>query len=283
MRADWPLVRARLSIDYPTRPRVLVDAGLEVRPGEIVGLVGSSGSGKSSFALAVLRLLEFKGGRASGTIWFKGKDLMEAPEREMRGLRGREIAFVPQSPSSYLNPAVRIVDQLEEAWRAHRSGSRRAATEAIAAAIAQVGLPGDPWFLRRFPGEVSVGQAQRVLIAMAILHRPSLLIADEPTSSLDAISQAGILQLLSRLNKELGMGILYISHDLLSIAGFCHRMAILHEGRIVECTETAAIFNAPQHWYTKKLIAALPKPPGSGAGFQSRPEAPGPRLVGWGR
>ena len=284
MRADWPLLRARLSIDYPARPQVLADAGLEVRAGEIVGLVGSSGSGKSSFALAVLRLLEFKGGRASGAIWFKGKDLMQTSEREMRSLRGREIAFVAQSPTSYLNPAVRIVEQLKEAWRAHRSGSRDAAMGAICAAIEQVGLPGEPWFLKRFPGEVSVGQAQRVLIAMAILHRPSLLIADEPTSSLDAISQAGILRLLSSLNEELGMGILYISHDLLSIAGFCHRLAILHEGRIVECAETAAIFSAPQHWYTRQLIAALPMPPRfSGDGFNSRPKTAGPRLVGGGR
>ena len=284
MKTDWPLLRVRLSIGYPARPRAVADAGFEVRPGEILGLVGASGSGKSSLALAILRLLEFKGGRASGSIWFRGRDLMQVSGREMRGLRGREMAFVPQSPSSYLNPAVRIVDQMEEAWRAHRAGSRRESGEAVSTAIQLVGLPADPWFLRRFPGEVSVGQAQRVLIAMAILHRPSLLIADEPTSSLDAISQAGVLRLLSRLNKELEMGILYISHDLLSIAGFCHRVAILQEGRIVECAETAAIFDAPEHWYTRQLIAALPTLPRfSKNRVNCRPGTLGPRLVGGGK
>lgn len=258
---DWPLLRLRLSITYPDRPHVLNEASLEVRPGEIVGLVGSSGSGKSSLALALLRLLDFKGGQARGSAWFKGMDLMRLSEREMRSLRGREIAFVPQSPTSFLNPAVRIFDQMAEAWKAHRGGSRDAAAAAVARAIEQVGLPADRSFLRRFPGQISVGQAQRVLIAMAILHRPALLIADEPTSSLDLISQAEVLRLLSRLSRILGMGILYISHDLLSIAGFCHRVAILHEGRIVEFAETTAVFERPQHLYTKQLIAALPMPP----------------------
>jgi peptide/nickel transport system ATP-binding protein len=261
MRMARPLLSIRLSIDYPARPCVLNEAALEVRPGEVVGLVGSSGSGKSSLALALLRLLEFKGGHARGNVWFKGEDLMRLPEREMRSLRGREIAFVPQSPTSFLNPAVRIFDQMTEAWRAHQRGDRRAVADGVARAIEQVGLPTDRSFLRRFPGEVSVGQAQRVLIAMAILHRPALLIADEPTSSLDLISQAEVLRLLSRLSRTLGMGILYISHDLLSIAGFCHRVAILHEGRIVEFAGTAAVFERPEHPYTRQLIAALPIPP----------------------
>jgi ABC-type dipeptide/oligopeptide/nickel transport system ATPase component len=254
----YPLLHIRLSIDYPGRPRVLDDAMLDVRPGEIVGLVGESGSGKSSLALALLRLLDLKGGRASGNIWFKERDLMRAGEREMRSIRGKEIAFVPQSPSSYLNPALRLGDQMAEAWRAHQKGSRAGVERAVCRAIEQVGLPGERAFLRRYPGEVSVGQAQRVLIAMAVLHLPGLLIADEPTSSLDLISQADVLRLLSRLNRELGMGILYISHDLLSIAGFCDRVAILHEGRIVEFRETDAVFEAPEHPYTKALIGALP-------------------------
>jgi ABC-type glutathione transport system ATPase component len=261
MRTDWPLLRIRLTIDYPAKPRVLDDTGFEVRPGEIVGLVGSSGSGKSSLALALLRLLEFKGGSVSGTIWFNGRDLMRLSERDMRRMRGREIAFVPQSPDSYLNPAVRIVEQMTEAWNAHHEGSAGTAAGAIAEAIEQVGLPKEREFLRRYPGEISVGQAQRVLVAMAILHHPALLIADEPTSSLDAISQAEILRLLARLNRKLGMGILYISHDLPSVVSFCDRVAILHEGRIVEFGETAAVFEAPEHPYTRELIGALPIPP----------------------
>jgi ABC-type dipeptide/oligopeptide/nickel transport system ATPase component len=237
---------------------MLDDAMLDVRPGEIVGLVGESGSGKSSLALALLRLLDLKGGRASGSIWFNGRDLMRSGERELRSIRGKEIAFVPQSPVSYLNPALRLGDQMAEAWRAHQRGSRADVEREVRRAIAQVGLPADPTFLKRYPGEVSVGQAQRVLIAMAVLHYPSLLIADEPTSSLDLISQKDVLGLLSRLNRDLGMGILYISHDLPSILGFCDRVAILYQGRIVEFAKTDAVFEAPEHPYTQLLIGALP-------------------------
>lgn len=258
---EAPLLQIRLSIGYRAKPRVLNEAALEVRSGEIVGLVGSSGSGKSTLALALLRLLQFKSGQTCGTILFDGTDLMRLPEREMRRLRGRKIAFVPQSPTSFLNPAVRIFDQMAEAWKAHAGGSRGAVAAGVKRAIEQVGLPTDRSLLGRFPGEVSVGQAQRVLIAMAILHRPSLLIADEPTSSLDLISQAEVLRLLSRLNRSMGMGILYISHDLLSIAGLCHRVAILHEGEIVEFAGTADIFERPRHPYTRQLIGALPAPP----------------------
>jgi ABC-type dipeptide/oligopeptide/nickel transport system ATPase component len=256
-----PLLQVRLAIDYPGRPRVLDDAELDVRHGEIVGLVGSSGSGKSSMALAILRLLDAKGGRAQGSIWFQDSELMHAGEREMRALRGRSISFVPQSPASFLNPAMRIDAQLHEAWKAHQRGTRAQMERNVRESIEQVGLPGDHGFLHRYPSEVSVGQAQRVLIAMAILHKPALLIADEPTSSLDVISQAEVLRLLARLNRELGMAILYISHDLLSIANFSNRVAILAAGRIVEFAETAAVFNSPQHPYTRELIAAIPEPP----------------------
>ncbi len=258
MMSTAPLLHLRLSIDYPSRPRVLDGVELDIQPGEIVGLVGLSGSGKSSLALAILRLLDLKGGRVRGAIRFRGGDLMQASEREMRSVRGGEIAFVPQSPVAALNPAVRIAGQMFEAWNAHNRGSRAEMERSVQSAITAVGLPGDAGFLRRYPGEVSVGQAQRVLIAMAILNRPRLLIADEPTSSLDVISQAGIQRLLVRLNRELEMAILYISHDLASIAGFCGRVAILHEGRIVEFEETGAIFQAPRHPCTRSLMAAIP-------------------------
>ena len=258
---DRPLLRIRLAIDYPGRPRVLDDAELDVRRGEIVGLVGSSGSGKSSLALALLKLLDTKGGRAHGGIWFQGQDLIRAGEADMRAIRGRSISFVPQSPMSFLNPAMRIDAQMYEAWRAHQRGSRAERECRVREAIRQVGLPAEQSFLHRYPGEVSVGQAQRILIAMAILHNPELLIADEPTSSLDVISQAEVLRLLARLSRDLGMAILYISHDLLSIAGFCNRVAILCEGRIVEFAETGAIFESPVHPYTRKLIASIPAAP----------------------
>jgi ABC-type dipeptide/oligopeptide/nickel transport system ATPase component len=256
-----PLLKIRLAIDYAARRRVLDDAEFDVRQGEIVGLVGSSGSGKSSLALALLRLLETKGGRAYGGAWFRGLDLLRAGEREMRGIRGSEISFVPQSPTSFLNPAMRMDAQMSEAWRAHKKGPSREMERAVYEAVEQVGLPAERSFLHRYPGEVSVGQAQRVLIAMAILHNPALLIADEPTSSLDVISQAEVLKLLARLNRELGMAILYISHDLLSIAGFCNRVAILLDGRVVEFGDTDKIFEAPAHPYTQELIGCIPMAP----------------------
>jgi ABC-type dipeptide/oligopeptide/nickel transport system ATPase component len=256
-----PLLQVRLAIDYAGRTRVLDDAEFDVRPGEIVGLVGSSGSGKSSLALAILGLLDGKGGRAYGGVWFHGGDLLRASEREMRAVRGQRVSFVPQSPTSFLNPAMRLDAQLHEAWKAHKCGHRTQMEHEVREVVEHVGLSGEREFLHRYPGEVSVGQAQRILIAMAILHRPALLIADEPTSSLDVISQAEILNLLARLNRELGMAILYISHDLLSIASFCNRVAILSEGKIVEFSETDAIFDSPRHPYTQKLIGAIPAAP----------------------
>jgi ABC-type dipeptide/oligopeptide/nickel transport system ATPase component len=179
----------------------------------------------------------------------------------MRSLRGREISIVLQSPLSSLNPALRIGSQLSEAWRAHADGTREECAAAISTALANVSLPNDSDFLRRRPSQLSVGQAQRVIIAMAILHRPSLLIADEPTSALDTITQSEILHLFAQLNRELGTGILYISHDLLSVAALCHRIAILNEGEIVECGPPSQIFGTPQHPYTQKLVAALPRVP----------------------
>jgi ABC-type dipeptide/oligopeptide/nickel transport system ATPase component len=254
------LLTARLSASYPDRPKVLQDATLDISPGEIVGLVGESGSGKSTMALAILRLLQFKGGTAKGEVWFDGSNLFELPERAMRRTRGRDIGLVLQSPVASLNPAMRIGDQIYESWRAHREEyagpfNRRDAIELLE----RVSLAADEAFLRRYPGQLSVGQAQRVLIAMALVHRPRLLIADEPTSALDAVTQSEILQLFSRLSREMAMGILFISHDLLSVASICRRVAILFEGRVVEFNSTEAIFRNPTHPYTNALIASLPK------------------------
>jgi len=256
-----PLLSLRLSVDYRNKTGVLRDVVMEIRQGEILGLVGQSGSGKSTLSLAILRLLHLKGGTARGNLLFKGEDLFAKTETEMRSLRGREMSIVLQSPLSSLNPVLRIGSQLSEAWRAHSSGSRDACAAAISAALANVSLPNDSDFLRRRPSQLSVGQAQRVIIAMAILHHPSLLIADEPTSALDTITQSEILRLFAQLNRELGMGILYISHDLLSVAALCHRIAILNASQILECGPPAQIFGAPLHAYTQKLVAALPRGP----------------------
>ncbi len=256
-----PLLSLRLSVDYRNKTAVLRDVFVELRQSEILGLVGQSGSGKSTLSLAILRLLHLKGGTARGNLFFKGEDLFAKTETGMRSLRGREMSIVLQSPLSSLNPALRIRTQLSEAWRAHAAGTREECAAAISTALANVSLPNDSDFLHRRPSQLSVGQAQRVNIAMAILHRPSLLIADEPTSALDTITQSEILRLFAQLNRELGMGILYISHDLLSVAALCHRIAILNEGEIVECGPPSQIFGAPHHIYTQRLVAALPRGP----------------------
>jgi len=259
--ATPPLLSLRLSADYPNKPNVLRDVSFEMYPGEILGLIGQSGSGKSTLALAILRLLHLRRGGQSGEIWFQGRSLMSLSEREMRALRGRELGLVLQSPLSALNPALRIGTQLEEAWRAHADGSRDAVRRAILETLSSVSLPAEAALLRRYPSQLSVGQAQRVLIAMAILHRPALLIADEPTSALDVITQAEILQLFVRLNREFRIAILYVSHDLLSVASLCHRIAILHDGEIVELDAAEQILRSPQHPYTRRLISSLPNHP----------------------
>jgi len=256
------LLSTCLSAGYTGGLAVLRDARLEVAPGEIVGLVGESGSGKSTMALALLRLLPYRGGWVKGEIRFGGRNLLQIPEKTMRGVRGREIGLVLQSPIASLNPAMRIGDQIHESWRAHKDHYDRpfGRTDAIEL-LEKVSLPADDSFLQRYPRQLSVGQAQRVLIAMAIVHRPPLLLADEPTSALDAVTQAEILRLFSRLNRELQMGILYISHDLLSVGSICRRVAILSQGQIVEFNSTENIFRRPEHPYTKALIASIPRLP----------------------
>jgi len=255
------LLSLRLTVDYPRKPGVLQDVSLEMKEGEVQGLVGQSGCGKSTLALAVLRLLHLKRGRASGSIQFQGRDLMALPEREMRRLRGKEIALVLQSPMSALNPVLRIGPQLAENWHVHRRGTPQECRQNLLRVLEDVSLPPEEEFLRRYPSQLSVGQAQRVLIAMAVMHGPALLIADEATSALDLITQAEILKLFATLNRKLGMSILFISHDLLSVSTISHSVAVMDQGRILECRNTAEIFMAPEHPYTRQLIRALPVPP----------------------
>jgi ABC-type glutathione transport system ATPase component len=253
------LLSARVSVHYGDKPAVLRNVEIEIRRGEVLGLVGQSGSGKSTLAMAILGLLDRKRARAEGTIEFEGRDLLTLREFDLRGLRGRKIALVLQSPLSSLNPALKIRTQLKEAWRAHASGSSAEENAAIRAALESVSLPSDDEFLRKYPSQMSVGQAQRVLIAMAVMHRPALLIADEATSALDVITQSEILALFRTLNRSTGMAILYISHDLASVAGICDRIAILHQGQIVELGSTRQVLTDPQHEYTRRLMAAMPK------------------------
>ena len=253
------LLSARVSVRYGEKPPVLHDVEVSIRRGEVFGLIGQSGSGKSTLAMTILGLLDRKKSQVEGTIQFEGSNLLQLRERELRELRGRKIALVLQSPLSSRNPALKIRTQLKEAWRAHASGSASDCDAAIRAAMESVSLPASDEFLKKHPSQMSVGQAQRVLIAMATLHRPALLLADEATSALDVITQAEILTLFRQLNRTTGMSILYISHDLASVAGICDRIAILHQGTIVEVGPTGEVMANPRHEYTQKLMAAIPQ------------------------
>jgi ABC-type glutathione transport system ATPase component len=255
------LLSAHLWLRYGNKPPVLSDVDLDIRRGEVLGLVGQSGSGKSTLAMAILGLLDKKQIHVEGTVAFDGADLLRLSESDLRALRGRKLALVLQSPLSSLNPALKISTQLKEAWRAHASGPRADCQGAIRTALESVSLPSTDEFLRKYPSHMSVGQAQRVLIAMAIMHRPALLIADEATSALDVITQSEILALFRHLNRTTGMAILYISHDLASVAGICDRVAILHRGEIVELGTAQQVLTNPQHEYTQRLMAAMPKMP----------------------
>jgi ABC-type dipeptide/oligopeptide/nickel transport system ATPase component len=210
-------------------------------------------------ALAILGLLRHTGAGVSGRTMFLGRDLMDCDQSQLREVRGRLISFVPQSPVAALNPALRIETQLREAWRAHSREPWSCQKERVARRLEGAGLSSPEAFLRRFPRQISVGQAQRVLIAMALLHAPPLLIADEPTSALDVITQREVLDLLANLTAERQMSMLFISHDLPTVAAICHRLAILHTGEIVECGPVKQVLANPQHPYTRQLIAAAPK------------------------
>jgi ABC-type dipeptide/oligopeptide/nickel transport system ATPase component len=210
-------------------------------------------------ALAILGLLGHTGAGVSGRTMLLGRDLMDCNQRQLREVRGRLISLVPQSPVAALNPALRIETQLREAWLAHSREPWSCQKERVARRLEGAGLSSPEAFLRRFPRQISVGQAQRVLIAMALLHAPPLLIADEPTSALDVITQREVLDLLANLNAERQMSILFISHDLPTVTAICHRLAILHTGEIVECGPVKQVLANPQHPYTRQLIAAAPK------------------------
>ena len=250
-----PLLRVEISADYPNKPGVLQDVAFTIRCAEILGLIGQSGSGKSTIALAVPRLLELRGGKLRGRIQFGGQDLMECDSGALRRIRGKDIGFVPQSPMSALNPALRIETQLREAWCAHATEPWAAARNPTRGLLFRMGLPADDAFLHRYPRQLSVGQAQRVVIAMAVLHRPKLLIADEATSALDPESQDEILELFARLNVELQMAILYVSHDLASVARLCHSVGILSAGRLIGYGPAAEILGGDGQGARQRVLA----------------------------
>jgi len=258
------LLDATLSVDYPGKPGALSEVTIQMTPGEILGLVGESGSGKSTCALGLLRLLDSKAARMRGRILFENRNFLALSGSQMRKIRGSKISLILQSPVASLNPALRIGQHFEEAWKAHRADAGREWKERALEALDLASLRVEESFLGRFAHQVSVGQAQRILIALAILHRPQLLIADEPTSALDPIAQREVLELLRRLNQQLGLSILFISHDLLSVACLCHRVSILRNGEMLETRSVSEFFENPTHPYSRELVRALPSLVGSG-------------------
>jgi ABC-type glutathione transport system ATPase component len=224
--------------------------------GEIVGVVGESGAGKSTLAATLMRVEHLRGARTEGGIELDGCDLMRMRERDLRRVRGRTISMIHQSAATSLNPALSLERQMKEAWYAHSDRPWDHAESRVRELMQAVGLEFDHDFLRRRPGQVSGGQAQRFLICMAALHRPQLVIADEPNSAVDAISRAEILSLLERLNREFGMAVLLISHDLISVAKICSRMYVLHGGAIVEHGTAEQVLSSPKHDFTRALVAA---------------------------
>jgi ABC-type glutathione transport system ATPase component len=251
------LLSLKLSVDYSNNPGVLRNVSLDIAPGEIVGLVGQSGSGKSTLTLAILGLLDPRRAKVTGSVCFEGRDLLRCCEPELRRVRGRRIGLVLQSASESLNPNLRIGSQLKESWRAHQKGDWSHQIPRVIETLQSLGLNCDESFLRRFPGQISVGQAQRVLVAMSVMHRPPLLIVDEPTSALDAIAQAELLGLFRTLNNEFNGAMLYISHDLSTVASLCSRVCILDAGEVIESGSPEEIFTTPSQPFTRRLVGAL--------------------------
>jgi ABC-type glutathione transport system ATPase component len=254
-----PLLRVDLEARYGSK-KVLRDISFEVHGGEILGLVGTSGAGKSTLVLSLMGLLPWRGGTVQGKVVLDGINLLEQREREARRIRGKRLALIPQSPTTALNAAVSLRTHFAEAWRAHESSGRRALEARLQALLPEVQLPSDGEFLKRKPNQISVGQAQRVCIALALLHQPEMVIADEPTSALDPVTQAEILRLLRRLNRQMGTTLLYISHDLVSVLQLCDRLAVLCDGTIAETLPVAQVGSA-RHASTRALLDALPVPP----------------------
>ena len=253
------LLDVELSAGYG-KTGILHGVRFQLSPGEALGLIGTSGAGKSTLVLALLGLLPWRGGHATGNVLFEGRNLLTIPEKEARQLRGRRFALVPQSPMTALNGALSLATHFKEAWKAHEEWNRIAFESRVSELLEQLHLPSGPEFLSRRPGAISVGQAQRVLIALALLHRPSLLIADEPTSALDPATQAEMVRLLRHLNHESGTTLLYISHDLTSVLQLCDRVAVLEGGSIVECLSADTIEETARHPSTLSLLNTLPVP-----------------------
>ncbi|GAB3600180.1 dipeptide ABC transporter ATP-binding protein [Microbacterium tumbae] len=251
--------------------RVLDDVSLRIRPGEAYGLVGESGSGKSTLAFGTVRHLASNAVVESGRILFRGEDVLGMRDGELRRIRGAEIAMVYQDPSSSLNPAMRVGEQIAEVFRAHRDCDRRQAAERAREALARVAFPDPAAIADRYPHQLSGGQQQRVVIAMALAGEPSLLVLDEPTTGLDLSVQAEVLTLVRDLHRRNRIALLFISHDLATVRKLCDRIGVMRRGRLLEEGEAEQVFTAPAHPYTRGLIDCLPQPGMHKNGVRLRP------------
>ena len=224
---------------------------------EVLGLVGESGSGKSVTSLSIMRLLPEQA-NVQGSITFAGQELTSATDDEVRQLRGQRMAMIFQEPMTALNPVMRVGDQVAEAVLAHNRSSKHEASQRAIEALRTVAIPEPALRARDYPHQLSGGQRQRVMIAMAIVNRPQLLIADEPTTALDVTVQAQILELLADLRQKFGLAMLFISHDLAVVSRVCDRVAVMYAGQIVETGAAQAVFRHPLHPYTRGLMNSVP-------------------------
>ncbi len=251
-----------LSVHFgaPESPMIAVDGlDLTVEPGEVLGIVGESGSGKSVTSLALMGLIDAPGRVSADVLKFDGRDLLRMPIRERRAMLGRDIAMIFQDPGTTLNPCFTVEDHLVETLAVHEGGSRRALRARALELLQQVEIPDPLRRLGAYPHQLSGGMSQRVMIALAIACNPRLLIADEPTTALDVTVQAQVLDLLLRLHRDRGMGLMLITHDLGVIAETAQRVVVMYAGQVMEIGTVPEIFISPQHPYTAALMSALPE------------------------